>query len=65
MLLNFLAAFALLLVMEGLFPFASPHKWRKYLSKIIKQNDKNLRIAGFISMMFGVILLSIIHQFLD
>ncbi|KTD14448.1 DUF2065 domain-containing protein [Legionella israelensis] len=65
MIINFLSALALVLVLEGLMPFASPERWRSLLRKIIEQDEKTLRIAGFFSMLVGVALLTIIHQFSD
>lgn len=65
MLINFLSALALVLVLEGLMPFASPERWRGLLRKIIAQDEKTLRVAGFFSMLVGVALLTIIHQFSD
>ncbi|QBR83284.1 DUF2065 domain-containing protein [Legionella israelensis] len=65
MIINFLSALALVLVLEGLMPFASPERWRSLLRKIIEQDEKTLRIAGFFSMLVGVVLLTIIHQFSD
>lgn len=65
MIVNFLSAFALVLVLEGLMPFAAPERWKRLLRKIIEQDERSLRIAGFFSMIVGVILLTIIHQFVD
>ncbi len=63
MLINFLSALALVFVIEGMMPFAFPERWKRLLLKIIAQDEKILRISGFISMLVGVILLTIIHQF--
>ncbi|MDI9819254.1 MULTISPECIES: DUF2065 domain-containing protein [unclassified Legionella] len=65
MLVNFLSAVALVFVFEGLMPFASPSRWKKLLRKIIEQDEKVLRITGFFSMLVGVILLTVVHQFVD
>ncbi|ASQ46939.1 DUF2065 domain-containing protein [Legionella clemsonensis] len=65
MIINFLSAFALVLVFEGLMPFTSPVKWKELLRKIIGQDEKVLRITGLFSMLVGVILLSIVHQFAE
>lgn len=61
MLEHFLSAFALLMVFEGMLPFLSPDTWRQTLSKLMQQNDRNLRVIGFVSMMAGVILLYLVH----
>lgn len=65
MLVNFLSALALVFVFEGMMPFAFPEKWKKFLLGISLQNEKVLRIAGLCSMLAGVILLTIVHQFAE
>lgn len=65
MLINFFSAFALVLVFEGLMPFASPQYWRSLLLKIIAQDDKRLRLIGLFCMLAGVLLLSVVHQFVE
>ncbi|CEK09687.1 DUF2065 domain-containing protein [Legionella hackeliae] len=65
MIINFLSAFALMLVFEGLMPFTSPVKWKELLRKIIGQDEKVLRITGLFSMLVGVVLLTIVHQFAE
>ncbi len=61
--INFLAAIALVFIFEGIFPFLSPDRWKRLLQKVIQQDDKVLRIFGFVSMLVGVILLTLMHQF--
>lgn len=63
--INFLSAIALVFVFEGLMPFSSPSRWQKLLRKIIEQDEKILRITGFFSMLVGVILLTVVHQFAE
>ncbi|WED43430.1 DUF2065 domain-containing protein [Legionella cardiaca] len=65
MIINFLSALALVLVFEGLMPFTSPVKWKELLRKIIGQDERVLRITGLFSMLVGVILLTIVHQFAE
>ena len=55
------AALALVLVIEGVFPFLSPGGMRKALSMITEMDDRQLRMSGFISMIAGVVLLYIIN----
>jgi uncharacterized protein len=62
---SFLSAFALVFVFEGLMPFGFPERWKRLLNKLIAQDEKALRISGFISMLVGVLLLTIIHQFAE
>lgn len=54
-------AIALLLVIEGIIPFLSPDGWRKTLRAISEMPDEKVRLIGLISMIFGVILLYLIH----
>ncbi len=65
MLVNFLSAVALVFVFEGLMPFSSPERLKRLLRKIIEQDEKVMRITGFFSMLVGVILLTIVHQFAE
>lgn len=58
---DLLAAFALLLIIEGLMPGLAPVAWQKYLAEIIRMNPKTIRIAGIVSMMAGAILLQFLH----
>ncbi len=61
MLDEFLVAFALLLVFEGIMPFLNPSGWRNSLRQVSEMDDKTLRLIGFISMMLGVMLLYLVH----
>jgi len=54
---DLLAAFALYLVFEGLFPFLSPAKWRQSLSMIAGLADGQLRFFGMLSIFAGLMLL--------
>ncbi len=62
MLIDFLSALALVFVIEGMLPFISPSRWRSTMMRMSLQNDQILRKFGLISMVFGVILLTIVHQ---
>lgn len=65
MFIDFLSAVALVFVLEGIMPFALPEHWKKLLRKNIAQDERVLRISGFFSMFVGVILLTIVHQFVE
>ena len=54
-------ALALVLVIEGILPFSSPHGWRQAMTQAARLSDKTLRSIGFASMIAGVLLLSILH----
>ena len=55
-------ALALLLILEGVFPFLSPDMVRKALVTIHQLTDSQLRFAGLTSMLVGVVLLYIINR---
>lgn len=52
-----LTAFALVLVLEGIFPFALPQAWRRAMRQASALDDNSLRIVGAVSMALGLILL--------
>ncbi len=54
-------AFALLLVIEGIWPFLSPGSFRNMLANMAQQEDTLIRTLGFISMVVGVVLLYIVN----
>ena len=53
-------AVALFLIIEGFIPFVSPARFRVFVERMSKLNNDNLRIIGFISMLFGLLLLFLI-----
>jgi len=55
------AAVALMLVVEGMLPFASPARMRRAFAALAMMDDRALRLAGLISMATGVILLYIVR----
>ncbi len=52
-----LAAFGLMLVLEGILPFLNPHALRQTLLQITQFEDRVLRFGGLISMMVGLLVL--------
>ncbi|MFT5519841.1 MAG: hypothetical protein ACI9IA_000425 [Enterobacterales bacterium] len=54
---DFLTALALLLIFEGLMPFASPSKWKDVLRNIVELDSSKVRMFGFASMMGGLLIL--------
>ena len=54
-----LSAFALMLVLEGLLPFAAPAAWRNTMLKVAGLAEGQIRFIGLSSMPAGVILLTI------
>ena len=54
---TFLAACALVLVLEGLLPLIAPGVWRNAFRHLIDLSDGQLRFIGLISVAFGGLLL--------
>lgn len=50
-------ATALLLVIEGIFPFINPAAFRRLLLQISTLPDVQLRVSGLLSMIAGVLIL--------
>ncbi len=55
------SAFALVLVIEGLWPFLSPGGFKQRLSQIFQVDDQVLRIFGLLSMGLGLLALYIVR----
>ncbi len=54
---NFVAALALMLVLEGLLPFVSPASWRSVMRRIGSLADGQIRFFGLASIFGGLALL--------
>lgn len=61
MLQYLLTAFALMLVLEGVFPFAAPRAWRDTFQRVIRMADGQIRFVGLASMLVGIVLLSLLR----
>jgi uncharacterized protein len=59
---DFLRAIALVLVIEGMLPFATPNGWREAMRQAGNLPNNVLRIIGLISMLGGVLLLYLMHS---
>lgn len=53
----FWAALALMLVLEGLFPFLSPGGWRQTFLRLLQLRDGQLRFFGLTSILLGLVTL--------
>lgn len=51
-------AFALLLIVEGIGPFAFPNRWRLTLQQLSQLPERSLRILGLVMMIAGLLLLT-------
>jgi uncharacterized protein YjeT (DUF2065 family) len=58
---SFLAACALVLVLEGLMPLLAPRTWRDTFRRITELSDGQLRFVGLVSMLIGVIVLMVLY----
>jgi uncharacterized protein len=57
MLNYWLAAFGLMLVLEGLTPFLFPATWRETLRRVSQLQDGQLRFVGLTLMLAGVLVI--------
>ena len=55
-----LTALALMLIIEGIFPFVSPAAWRQTFFRLASMADGQIRFIGLSSMLAGVILLFVL-----
>jgi uncharacterized protein YjeT (DUF2065 family) len=50
-------AVALMLVIEGILPFTAPKIWRETFRTLTEMSDGQIRFAGLVSMMIGLVIL--------
>ena len=53
-------AFGLVLVLEGLWPFLSPARWRNAIQRVSSLDERMLRAFGLAMMICGVVVLQVI-----
>ena len=58
---DWLAALGVLLVIEGLLPFAAPAVWRDGFRRMLELSDGQLRFIGAAAMLGGVFLLMMLN----
>jgi uncharacterized protein len=58
---SLIAAFALMLVLEGILPLLAPQTWRQTFRRMVEFSDGQLRFIGVLSMAGGLLLLLVIH----
>ena len=58
---DLLAALALVFVFEGIITFINPSGMKRTMAKILEFKDRELRIAGLLSMLIGVIVLFLVR----
>ncbi|NGY03828.1 DUF2065 domain-containing protein [Solimonas terrae] len=55
-----LRALALVMVIEGLLPFAVPSQWRRTLFTIAQFDNRTMRLIGLASMVTGLVVLQFV-----
>ena len=58
---DWLAAIGLMLVIEGILPFAVPAVWRDGVRRMLELRDGQLRFIGATSMLGGLFLLMLLN----
>jgi uncharacterized protein len=56
------AALAIVCIIEGVMPFINPAGMKRLLSRIASLEDRDMRIAGFISMAVGLTILFLVRS---
>jgi len=59
---DLLAALAFLLVLEGLLPLLNPDAARRFYAQLAELAPRDLRIAGFVSLVAGLVLLFFVRS---
>ncbi len=54
------AAFALVLVVEGLLPLLAPRLWRDTFRRLIEMSDGQIRFIGLASIALGLIVYTVL-----
>jgi uncharacterized protein YjeT (DUF2065 family) len=56
------AALAIVCIIEGVMPFINPTGTKRLLSRIAALQDRDMRIAGLISMVLGLTILFLVRS---
>jgi uncharacterized protein YjeT (DUF2065 family) len=59
---DLLAAIAILLVLEGVLPFLNPAATKRVFAQLAQLAERELRVAGLVSMVAGLVLLFIVRS---
>jgi len=59
---DLLSAVAILLVLEGLLPFLNPNGTRRVFARLSQVTSTELRVAGFVSLALGLVLLYLVRS---
>lgn len=55
----FLLACGLVLLIEGLMPFAAPARWRQVFEQVLRLGDGQIRFIGLCSVLLGLLILGL------
>ncbi len=58
---DFLVALALLMIIEGIYPFLSPAGMRNMMRMVAEMDDRSLRMVGLVSMLLGIATLYLVN----
>ena len=61
MLQNFVIAFCLVLIIEGMIPFIAPDRWRTLILMLKDIDDNQIRLFGLLLMLVGTALLLVVN----
>ena len=56
------AALAIVCIIEGVMPFINPAGMKRLLARIASMEDRDMRIAGLISMAVGLTILFLVRS---
>jgi uncharacterized protein len=59
---DFLAALAIVCIIEGVMPFINPPGVKRLLAKLAAMEERELRIGGFFSMLVGLAILFLVRS---
>jgi len=57
-----LMAIALMMVLEGIGPFAFPSRWRQTIAEMSRLPDDVLRVGGLVIIVLGLVLLYVAKE---
>jgi hypothetical protein len=59
-----LQVIGLILIIEGIIPFAMPGYWKNSMEKILSKPDNLVRIMGLFMLVIGIVLVYFSHHYL-
>jgi hypothetical protein len=58
---SWVVALGLMLLLEGIFPFLFPGKWRDTFNRITQLSDGQIRFLGMIALLCGLVMLALVR----